>query len=434
MQPNPWAGLSHGFSRLRRDRTLALAVLGVAYFWFLGALLQLLILLVGKHTMALDDVRIAVMGAWLAVGIGAGSLAAGRLSGQKVELGLAPVGAFGMGACAIALSLAVPSYAAVCATVGLLGLFGGLFIVPLQALMQQRPAAGEKGQVIATGNLLSTGGVLLGSAVLLLGSTLQLSPERMILALGLMTLAASAYVLVLVPDYFIRFALWTLTHTVYRIRIVGQEHVPFRGPALLVCNHLSHVDGFLVGASVQRFVRFMIYRPYYEFPLFKPLLRRMHAIPVAGGNRQEVAASIARAREELESGHVVCIFAEGAISRTGNLLPFKRGFERIVGGLDVPVIPVNLDRVWGSIFSFKGGRFVWKWPTRLPYPVTVTFGPPLPGSVTAAEARQAVMSLGTDALSHRFGAHDVLHERFLRTAKRRWRALAMADATGLELT
>nr|MBA2602439.1 hypothetical protein [Acidobacteriota bacterium] len=239
MQPNPWAGLSHGFSRLRRDRTLALAVLGVAYFWFLGALLQLLILLVGKHTMALDDVRIAVMGAWLAVGIGAGSLAAGRLSGQKVELGLAPVGAFGMGACAIALSLAVPSYAAVCATVGLLGLFGGLFIVPLQALMQQRPAAGEKGQVIATGNLLSTGGVLLGSAVLLLGSTLQLSPERMILALGLMTLAASAYVLVLVPDYFIRFALWTLTHTVYRIRIVGQEHVPFRGPALLVCNHLS---------------------------------------------------------------------------------------------------------------------------------------------------------------------------------------------------
>lgn len=256
----------------------------------------------------------------------------------------------------------------------------------------------------------------------------------MILALGLMTLAASAYVLVLVPDYFIRFALWTLTHTVYRIRIVGQEHVPFRGPALLVCNHLSHVDGFLVGASVQRFVRFMIYRPYYEFPLFKPLLRRMHAIPVAGGNRQEVAASIARAREALESGHVVCIFAEGAISRTGNLLPFKRGFERIVGGLDVPVIPVNLDRVWGSIFSFKGGRFVWKWPTRLPYPVTVTFGPPLPASVTAAEARQAVMSLGTDALSHRFGAHDVLHERFLRTAKRQWRALAMADATGRELT
>ena len=435
MSRNPLAGLRYGFSRMRSDRTLALAILGIAFFWSIGALLQPLIVLIGRQTMGLDDMRSAVMGGLLIMGLGAGSLLAGRLSGQKVELGLAPIGAFGITASTLGLALAVPSYTTFCATLLILGVCGGLFIVPLHALVQQRPAAAERGQVIATGRLLSATGILLACvSPWTLGNVLHLQAERILLMTAVVTLVASVYVLALVPEYFIRFVLWTLTHSLYRIRIVGQEHVPVRGPALLVCNHLSQVDGFLVGAAVQRFVRFMVYRPYYENPLVKPLLRRMHAIPVAGGNREEVTASIDQARDELARGHVVCIFAEGAISRTGNLLPFKRGLERIAAGTDVPIIPVNLDRVWGSIFSYKGGRFLWKWPTRLPYPVTVTFGPPLPATTTAAEARQAVMALGSDALEHRFGADDVLHERFLRTAKRRWRALAMADATGSELT
>ena len=181
-------------------------------------------------------------------------------------------------------------------------------------------------------------------------------------------LVASGYVLWLLPDFCLRFSLLLLTHTLYRVELHGVEHVPSRGPALLVCNHLSHVDGFLVGACVQRFIRFMVYRPYFNLPVARQLLTMMRAIPVAGGNRQEVLASIAQARAELERGHVVCIFAEGAISRTGNLLPFKRGFERIVEGLDVPVIPVCLDRLWGSVFSFKQGRFFWKWPEQIPYP------------------------------------------------------------------
>jgi acyl-[acyl-carrier-protein]-phospholipid O-acyltransferase/long-chain-fatty-acid--[acyl-carrier-protein] ligase len=113
---------------------------------------------------------------------------------------------------------------------------------------------------------------------------------------------------------------------------------------------------------------------------------------VAGGNRQAVRQALEQARQALQQGHVVCIFAEGAITRTGNLLPFKRGFERIIDGLDVPLIPVHLDRVWGSLFSFKDGRSVWKWPSRLPYPVTVSFGAPLPATTTAEQARHAVLS------------------------------------------
>jgi acyl-[acyl-carrier-protein]-phospholipid O-acyltransferase / long-chain-fatty-acid--[acyl-carrier-protein] ligase len=432
---NPWAGLGTGFRRLRGDRVLGLTVLGISYFWFLGALLQMLLLLYGKETMNLDDVRVGILATFLAGGIGLGSLVAGRLSGEKVELGLVPIGSIGMGLFSILLAYADPSYGAVCLCLALLGFSGGLFIVPLNALIQQRPAAHEKGQLLATNNLLNSVGIILASGALWLFHTrLQVSAEQIVFWFGVLTLFANTYVLLLLPAFLIRFSLWLITHTIYRIRIVGQEHVPFRGPALLVCNHMSHVDGLLVGACVQRFIRFMVYRPYYELPVLQPLMRVMNAIPVAGGNRDEVMESIAVARDALEQGHVVCIFAEGAISRTGSLLPFKRGFERIVKDLDVPVIPVYLDRLWGSIFSFKQGRFFWKVPERLPYPVTVAFGRPFPSSVKAAEARQAIQELGADVMALRFGPRDALHVRFVRTARHHWRRFAMADSSGRELT
>ena len=260
------------------------------------------------------------------------------------------------------------------------------------------------------------------------------APDRVILVFGVFQLVASGYVLWLLPDFFLRFSLLLLTHTLYRVEVQGVEHVPARGPALLVCNHLSHVDGFLVGACVQRFIRFMVYRPYFNLPVARQLLTMMRAIPVAGGNRQEVLASIAQARAELERGHVVCIFAEGAISRTGNLLPFKRGFERIVEGLDVPVIPVCLDRLWGSVFSFKQGRFFWKWPEQIPYPVSVSFGAPMPATTSAADARQAIAELSSDAMTRRLDRRSVLHRRVIRTAKRHWGRFAMADISGRELS
>jgi len=203
--------------------------------------------------------------------------------------------------------------------------------------------------------------------------------------------------------------------------------VPFRGPALLVCNHMSHVDGALVGSCVQRFVRFLVYRPYYEHWALHRLLKLMKAIPIATG--RDAIASLESARRALEDGHVVCIFAEGSISRTGNMLPFKRGFERIIEGLDVPIVPVYLDRVWGSIFSFKGGRFFWKWPVRVPYPVTVAFGRPMPPTATAAHVRLALQAIGCDLAMQRRPADESLGRQFVRTAKHEWRSFAMADTT-----
>jgi len=432
---NPWREIAIGLKRLFGDRVLWLTVVGLSYFWFLGALLQLVMVLFGKQVMGLDDRWVGVLLTFAAIGIAAGSMAAGRLSGDKVELGLAPIGSIGMGVFAILLSRAGQSFAIAGFDLALVGFFGGLFAVPLNALLQQRSGEQEKGRIMATNNVVNMLGILLASGALSLSTsprTFNMTPDRVILTFGILTLVCSVYILALVPEFLIRFSLWLLTHTIYRIRIEGQEHVPSRGPALLVCNHLSHVDGLLVGSCVQRFIRFLVYKPYYDHWAFHPLLKLMKAIPIAAG--RGALASIEQARRELQDGHVVCIFAEGSITRTGNMLPFKRGFERIVDGLDVPIVPVYLDRVWGSIFSFKGGRFFWKRPVKIPYPVTVAFGAPLPSSTSAAAARLALMTLGSGVALNRRPANEVLGRQFIRTARHRLFSFCMADSTGQNLT
>jgi acyl-[acyl-carrier-protein]-phospholipid O-acyltransferase/long-chain-fatty-acid--[acyl-carrier-protein] ligase len=193
------------------------------------------------------------------------------------------------------------------------------------------------------------------------------------------------------------------------------------------------MDGFLIASCVQRFIRFMVWRPYYELKSLNWFFRVTRAIPVGTSGPRDVVESIRSARKELLNGHVVCIFAEGAISRTGNLLPFKRGLEKITDGLDVPVIPVHLDRLWGSIFSFEGGKFFWKWPRRVPYPVTVSFGKPR-RQPSAQEVRQAILELGSDAAMNRKSAEDRLDLRFIRSARKNWSSLAMADSSGRDLT
>jgi len=263
-----------------------------------------------------------------------------------VELGLVPLGGILMSALSIGLYAARGSYAVSSVVLAGLGVASGLFIVPLNAYLQQRAGVNEKGRVIATNNIYNTVGLLLASGVLwLFHDRLGIGPDRLILAFGFVTLLVTVYIVTVVDDFLIRFVLWMLTYTVFRIRIEGQANVPFRGPALLVANHMSHVDGFLIGACVQRFIRFMVWKPYYEIKTLNWFFRKTKAIPVGTGSRRDIVEAIRAARKELESGHIVCIFAEGAISRTGNMLPFKRGMEKIVEGLDVPVIPVHLDRL-----------------------------------------------------------------------------------------
>jgi len=434
-QWNPFAEGITGTKHLLKDRPLWLAVLGISYFWFLGALFQMDLLLFGSEVLKVDDLRVGLMVTSLAIGIGAGSLLAGRLSGSKVELGLVPLGSLFLSVFCILLYMVKGSYALTVGALALLGVASGIFIVPLNAYLQQRAESGQKGRIIATNNIWNTIGLLLASGTLtLLHDKLHVSPDTLILAFGILTIFATAYIVTVVPEFLIRFMLWIVTHSLFRIRIVGQENVPARGAALLVANHVTHVDGLLVQACMQRFIRFMVWRAFVDVKLLNWFWKLSKTIPVSA-SRRDAVESIRHARKELQEGHVVCIFAEGAISRTGNLLPFKRGMDKIVEDLDVPVIPVHLDRLWGSIFSFERGRFLWKWPKRIPYPVTITFGEPIPASqATAHGVRQRIAEMGSDAVAHRKEKSDLLHVHFARKARQQWGSFAMADSTGRQLT
>jgi acyl-[acyl-carrier-protein]-phospholipid O-acyltransferase/long-chain-fatty-acid--[acyl-carrier-protein] ligase len=431
---NPLSEITAGTKHLLRDRPMWLSVLAISYFWFLALLFQMDLVLLGSETLKVNDTKVGLLLTCLSLGIGAGSMLAGRLSGDKVEIGLVPLGCTLIGLFSIGLWAVSGSYIGSVVVLSLLGVATGIYFVPLNAFLQQRSDESEKGRIIATNNIYNTLGMLLATGALyFFHDRLHVSPPQIILGFGFVTLLVTVYITTVVDEFLIRFVLWMLTHTIFRIRIVGQENVPFRGPALLVANHMSHVDGFLIGGCVQRFIRFLVWKPYFESRMLHWVFRKTKAIPV-GATPREIVASIRAARADLEAGHVVCIFAEGAISRTGNLLPFKRGLEKIVDGLDVPVIPVHLDRLWGSIFSFERGRFFWKWPKRVPYPATVSFGNPRPSTATAAEIRQAIQELGAEAWAHRKTPADRLDRRLISSGRRNWGRFAMADSTGRELT
>jgi acyl-[acyl-carrier-protein]-phospholipid O-acyltransferase / long-chain-fatty-acid--[acyl-carrier-protein] ligase len=429
---NPFGEIAASTRGLLRDRPLWLAVLGVSWFWFAGVLLKTDLQYLGSDVLGASDNGVALLWAFLAIGIGGGNLLAGRLSGDKVELGLVPLGAGAMGIFAMAAALCRTIVPATVAVV-LLAVASGLFVVPLYAYVQQRSERHAKGRVVAVNNFYQTIGMLAAAGLMSLVHTRAgIRADHILFGFGAAMLAVTVYVATVVPDYLVRFVLWMATHSIWRIRIEGQENVPQRGPALLVANHTSQVDGLLIGACVQRFIRFLVWKPYFEMRPFRRFLRFAKAIPVGSG--RDAVRAIEAARQALEEGHVVCIFAEGAITRTGNLLPFKRGMEKIVEGLDVPVVPVHLDRLWGSIFSFEGGRFFWKWPKRIPYPVTVSFGAPMPAGTPAHAVRQAIQGLAAEAAVRRQSPRDTLDRRVIRMARRRWGRFAMADSTGRELT
>ena len=238
-----------------------------------------------------------------------------------------------------------------------------------------------------------------------------------------------------IPYFMARVCLWILTHTIYRVHARGLENLPASGGALLVSNHVSFIDPFLVGVPMWRYIRFIMLRRFYDKPVIHWFAKKMGAIPIANEDPpRKVVEAMREAQARLREGELVCIFAEGAITRTGNLLRFQRGLERIVKGTGAPIIPVHLDRLWGSIFSFERGRFFTKWPQRFPYSVTVSFGPPLPASATAFEARQAVMRLGAEAFAKRDSTQRTLPEMFITAAKRHWWRISMADSFGRKLS
>jgi acyl-[acyl-carrier-protein]-phospholipid O-acyltransferase/long-chain-fatty-acid--[acyl-carrier-protein] ligase len=331
----------------------------------------------------------------------------------------------------LGLTLGVPglSFVAVLVLLAALGFMSGFFIVPVSALLQHRPPENEKGAVLATANWFSWVGIGAAAGVyFVLTHYLHLSPGAIFLWAAGGTLLATAYVLWLLPDSLLRLLLWLATHTLYRLDVAGREHVPARGGALLAPNHVSMTDAVFLIASLDRPIRFLMFKDIYEHPLVKPLAKILGVIPISSTQGpREMIHSLREASQALGNGEIVCIFPEGQLTRIGQLLPFRRGMERIMKGVDAPIVPVNLDGVWGSIFSFAGGRFLWKFPRQIPYPIRVTFGAPLAPTATAIEVRRAVQDLGAESFERRKKLIQTLPHSFIHTARRHPRRFAMAD-------
>ncbi len=416
------------------DRVIWLAVLGSGLFWAIASLLGQDILVYAKAlTLGKpdSDTLSGLPLAFYGIGVGLGSVWAGRLSGRLVEYGLIPLGAIGIGFFTMLFGLIAPGYYLTLAFMAALGIASGLIVVPLNAILQWRSPAERRGGVIALANVFIFASIVVGSLGAAGLAVAGLTPLGILIFTSIITTAGMLWAIYLLPDFLIRLIFVIITHFFYRLTIVNGEKIPLEGGALLVPNHVSFIDSFLVMASTDRQVRFLVDEIYYHHPLLHWLMKAMHAIPVsATGGLKMILKALRDAGSFLDQGDLVCIFAEGQITRTGQMLPFRRGLEKIVRGRQAPIIPVHLDRVWGSIYSRSGGRFLTKLPETFPYPITVTFGEPMPADTPAHGVRIAVQELATRAWDYRRAESRPLHHYFIRRMRTRpWRT-AFADSSG----
>ena len=223
----------------------------------------------------------------------------------------------------------------------------------------------------------------------------------------------------------IRFVGSIVARCIYRVRTIDAGHVPARGGVLLLPNHITWIDAVVLQLACRRPICFLVYDSIYRQPLLHPILRLFGAIPISSGRARD---GMRLAVDRLRAGEVVCLFPEGAMTRTGTLLRLRKGFEVICRQAEVPVVPVWLDQLWGSIFSFEGGRYFSKWPRRIPYPVTVAFGEPIPAAETnVAALRERMLLLGEECYEHRPMLQRHLGEAVVRSLKKKPSELAVVD-------
>jgi len=449
----PWNALPQmvrDFRILASSRPLLRVALGIMFFWSVGALAQLNIDAFAFESGATKQSHNVPLLLSLVAGVGVGSVLAAVWSGGRVELGILPLGAAGI-ALAAMLLFTVPvdvfspgtpwSFNLIYAGVLLfaLGISAGLFDVPLAAYMQHRSPPESRGSVLASSNFITFSGILCTAVLFSVlrapssGGEPLFSSRQIYLVCGLFTIPVFIYIVWLIPQASIRFVVWLISKTVYRIRVHGHDNLPERGGALLVANHVSWLDGILMLLTSSRPVRVVAFAGNFTNPWVKRLAKLFGAIMITPRPKAIVAA-LKTAGEALRNGELVCIFPEGGITRTGQLQAFRPGLMKILEGTQVPVVPVYLDELWGSIFSFERGKFFWKRPKKWPYPISIHFGHPVVDPEDVHQVRRAVQDLGATAVAKRTGQMTGLAQLFVRTCKKRKRGSKIADSTGNELT
>ncbi len=421
---------------VRGDRYLVLAMFGSAYFSLIGAFLQANVIPYGIKTLGLTDAQSGMLFLSAALGIGAGSVLAGRMSGRNIEFGVLPLAAIGLGLTSAALSanFVTPNIAR--ALLFLAGLFSGLYIVPLDAFVQWRAPRDRMGEVIAATNWLGWIGVLSSAVVgVVIYGVLHLQPRQGFAIMGALTVVLTVVTIKALPDFLVRFIAVSLTRCLYRIRAVGLDNLPVEGGALLVSNHVSFMDALQIMACQQRRIRFMMHRSIYENNPLRAVFRLMGVIPIAMEDPpKKIIESLRAARSAMDEGFMVCIFAEGALTRNGLMRGFRPGFERIVRGSNHPIIPIYIGGAWGSIFSHYYGKQHVRLPQRWPYPVAVRFGQPMPAASKAFEVRQAIVELSCEHFDEREGRPRSLAHALVAGARRNWGKHAMSDTLGRRMT
>jgi hypothetical protein len=414
-----WNPLAETWDSLRyttRQRAVFHSLLGVSWFWFLGALLLAQFPVYTKEYLGGDESVVTLLLAVFTVGVGAGSLLSERLSGHKVEIGLVPFGSIGISVFMLDLFLASPpaAGAALVSAGGFLqqagglrvlldlvciGMFGGFYAVPLYALIQSRTEATHTARVIAANNTLNAvflvAAALFGALLLARG----VSVPQLFLIGALLNAAVALFIYRMVPEFLMRFIVWLLIHSVYRLRKRGLEHVPDEGPALLACNHVSYVDALVISAACRRPIRFVMDHNIFKLPVLSFVFREARAIPIAPAREdpQRLEQAYATVEHALRGGELVGIFPEGRLTPDGELQPFRGGIQRIVEATPVSVVPMALRGLWGSLFSRSEGRAFLKLPRGFFSRIELAVGPPIPApAVTPERVQEAIRNLRGD--------------------------------------
>lgn len=402
---NPFSETARVLRITREDRAVWNAVLGISWFWFFGTVLIAQLPNYTRETLGGDGSVNTLVLTLFSVGSGIGALLCERLSGKRVEIGLVPLGAFGLTVFGVDLYFARHGMASVrgldwltflhgagswriALDLTLIGVFAGFYVVPLFAFVQARAPREKLSRIIAGNNIVNALLIVLAAGFGLGLGALGLNASQIFLAAALLNIAVAAYIFTLVPEFLMRFITWVLVNTLYRVRADGLQHVPEDGPVLLVCNHVSYMDPLLLMAQLRRPVRFVMYYKIFNIPLMSFVFRTAKAIPIAG--YKEDAAVLQQAYDAIDdalaAGEVVCIFPEGGLSEDGQIAPFRPGVEKILARRPVPVIPLALRGLWGSVWSRRDSRLHRaRLPRRFRARVELVAGAPLEPAQASAE-------------------------------------------------
>jgi 1-acyl-sn-glycerol-3-phosphate acyltransferase len=367
---NPVTETWRNFQFMKTNRTVFLSVLGISWFWLYGATFLAQLPAYTKQYLGGDESVVTLMLTAFSLGVGAGSLLCERMSGRKVEMGLVPLGAIGLTLFGLDLYFAKPDVAAltglswrefldvagngrVAFDLLMIGVFGGFYIVPLYALIQSRSAPSHRSRIIAGNNILNALFMVVSAVAAILLLDAGLSIPELLLTVALMNAAVAVFIFGLLPEFLMRFVVWILINLLYRIRTEGLDRIPDEGPCIVAANHVSFIDALIVGGTIRRPVRFVMYYKIFRIPVLSWIFKTAGAIPIAGAKEDPelMEKAFDRIEEYLKAGEVVGIFPEGGLTPDGSIQPFRPGIERILARSPVPVVPVALRNLWRSMWS-----------------------------------------------------------------------------------